>query len=94
MSPGRAGAVPCTSRSSCPRATWAALPNDCQQTYELLPAKGVTFPAERTERPYGIEATLREDSGNMMSLVQPFVLDGEVGRSQAGWPGWSRGALL
>ena len=42
-------------------------------TYEELLAKGVTFLAEPAERPYGIEATLRDDSGNMMSLVQPFA---------------------
>ena len=50
--------------------------DDCQQTYEQLLAKGVTFLAEPAERPYGIEATLRDDSGNMMSLVQPFPFDG------------------
>ena len=47
--------------------------DDCQRTYEELLAKGVTFLAEPAERPYGIEATLRDDSGNMMSLVQPFA---------------------
>jgi catechol 2,3-dioxygenase-like lactoylglutathione lyase family enzyme len=46
--------------------------DDCHQTYEELRAKGVTFLSEPAQRPYGIEATLRDDSGNMMSLVQPF----------------------
>jgi catechol 2,3-dioxygenase-like lactoylglutathione lyase family enzyme len=49
---------------------------DCQRTYEQLLAKGVTFLSEPAERPYGIEATLRDDSGNMMSLVEPFAFDG------------------
>jgi hypothetical protein len=47
--------------------------DDCRRTYGELVAKGVTFLAEPAERPYGIEATLRDDSGNMMSLVKPFA---------------------
>lgn len=50
--------------------------DDCRQTYEALVAEGVTFLSEPAERPYGIEATLRDDSGNMMSLVQPLAFDG------------------
>jgi catechol 2,3-dioxygenase-like lactoylglutathione lyase family enzyme len=49
--------------------------DDCQQTYEALLAKGVTFLSEPADRPYGIEATLRDDSGNMMSLVQPSAFE-------------------
>jgi catechol 2,3-dioxygenase-like lactoylglutathione lyase family enzyme len=52
--------------------------DDCQRTYSELLAKGVTFLAEPAERPYGIEATLR-DSGNMMSLVQPSAFEGVPG---------------
>jgi hypothetical protein len=33
----------------------------------------VTFLQEPAERPYGIEAVLRDDSGNMWSLTQPFA---------------------
>ena len=47
--------------------------DDCRQTYEELLAKNVTFLSEPAERPYGVEATLRDDSGNMMSVVQPFA---------------------
>jgi predicted enzyme related to lactoylglutathione lyase len=47
--------------------------DDCQATYEELTAKGVTFLAPPTERPYGIEATLRDDSGNLISLTQVFA---------------------
>ncbi len=46
--------------------------DDCRRTYEELTAKGVTFLAEPAERPYGFEATLRDDSGNLISLTQAF----------------------
>ena len=44
---------------------------DCQATFEELKAKGVTFLQEPAERPYGIEALFRDDSGNWFSLTQP-----------------------
>jgi predicted enzyme related to lactoylglutathione lyase len=47
--------------------------DDCHQTYKELSAKGVTFLSEPTERPYGIEAMMRDDSGNLISLTQPFA---------------------
>ncbi len=50
--------------------------DDCHRTHRELLARGVTFLSEPTARPYGIETTLRDDSGNMMSLVQPFEFDG------------------
>jgi catechol 2,3-dioxygenase-like lactoylglutathione lyase family enzyme len=43
---------------------------DCQKTYEELKAKGVEFVSEPTERPYGIEALFKDDSGNWYSMVQ------------------------
>jgi catechol 2,3-dioxygenase-like lactoylglutathione lyase family enzyme len=46
--------------------------DDCRETYRELSARGVTFLSEPTERPYGIEAMMRDDSGNMISLTQPF----------------------
>jgi len=49
--------------------------DDCRRTYKELSEKGVTFLSEPEERPYGIEATLRDDSGNMISLVQPLDFD-------------------
>jgi catechol 2,3-dioxygenase-like lactoylglutathione lyase family enzyme len=48
---------------------------DCHQSYKELLAKGVTFLSEPAERPYGIEAMLRDDSGNLISLTQPFSFD-------------------
>jgi catechol 2,3-dioxygenase-like lactoylglutathione lyase family enzyme len=49
--------------------------DDCLRTYKELSAKGVTFLSEPAERPYGIEAMLRDDSGNLISLTQPFGFD-------------------
>jgi catechol 2,3-dioxygenase-like lactoylglutathione lyase family enzyme len=43
---------------------------DCQKTYEELSGRGVTFVQPPTERFYGIEALLRDDSGNWFSLSQ------------------------
>jgi catechol 2,3-dioxygenase-like lactoylglutathione lyase family enzyme len=44
--------------------------DDCRATYEELKARGVEFLQEPAERPYGIEAILRDDSGNWFSLTQ------------------------
>jgi catechol 2,3-dioxygenase-like lactoylglutathione lyase family enzyme len=45
--------------------------DDCRATYEQLQARGVEFLQEPAERPYGIEAVFRDNSGNWFSLVQP-----------------------
>ena len=45
--------------------------DDCQKTYEELSAKGVTFVQEPSERPYGVEAVMRDVSGNWLVLVEP-----------------------
>ena len=45
--------------------------DDCRKTYEDLKAKGVEFLQEPSERPYGVEALLRDNSGNWMVLVEP-----------------------
>ena len=44
--------------------------SDCKKTYAELKAKGVEFLSEPEERPYGIEATFKDDSGNWFSLTQ------------------------
>ena len=44
---------------------------DCQQAFEELSAKGVEFLQEPQARPYGIEALMRDNSGNWMVLVEP-----------------------
>ena len=46
--------------------------DDCRGTYEELKAKGVQFISEPAERPYGIEAVFRDNSGNWLSLTQPL----------------------
>lgn len=45
--------------------------DDCRATYEELKAKGVEFISEPAERPYGIEAVFKDNSGNWFSLTQP-----------------------
>ncbi|HEY4017092.1 MAG TPA: VOC family protein [Pseudonocardiaceae bacterium] len=49
---------------------WEA--DDVRKTYEELKERGVEFLQEPTERPYGVEALFRDDSGNWFSLTQPF----------------------
>jgi catechol 2,3-dioxygenase-like lactoylglutathione lyase family enzyme len=44
--------------------------DDCRKTYEELKSKGVEFLQEPAERPYGVEALLRDNSGNWMVLVE------------------------
>lgn len=45
--------------------------DDCRKTYEKLTAKGVQFLSPPAERPYGIEAVFKDNSGNWFSLTQP-----------------------
>ena len=44
--------------------------DDCRKTFEELSAKGVEFVQEPEERPYGVEALMRDNSGNWMVLVE------------------------
>jgi catechol 2,3-dioxygenase-like lactoylglutathione lyase family enzyme len=44
--------------------------DDCRGDYEKLSALGVQFLQPPAERPYGIEAILRDDSGNWFSFTQ------------------------
>jgi len=44
--------------------------DDCRRDYEELTARGVEFVREPKEMPYGTEALLRDDSGNVFSLTQ------------------------
>jgi predicted enzyme related to lactoylglutathione lyase len=44
--------------------------DDCQATYEALKAKGAQFMQPPTERFYGIEALVRDNSGNWFSMCQ------------------------
>jgi catechol 2,3-dioxygenase-like lactoylglutathione lyase family enzyme len=44
--------------------------DDCNGTYEDLVAKGVEFTQPPTERFYGIEALMKDNSGNWFSVSQ------------------------
>jgi catechol 2,3-dioxygenase-like lactoylglutathione lyase family enzyme len=44
--------------------------DDCRTTYAELSDRGVNFLSEPTERFYGIEATLRDNSGSWFSMVE------------------------
>jgi catechol 2,3-dioxygenase-like lactoylglutathione lyase family enzyme len=44
--------------------------SDCRADYRALSAAGVQFLQEPATRPYGIEAVLRDDSGNWFSFTQ------------------------
>ncbi|HEX6854266.1 MAG TPA: VOC family protein, partial [Streptosporangiaceae bacterium] len=44
--------------------------SDCKGDHETLAERGVDFIQEPAERPYGIEALLRDDSGNWFSFCQ------------------------
>ena len=50
--------------------------DDCRKTVEELKAKGVEFVQDPEERPYGVEAVCRDNSGNWMVLVEekPYSL--------------------
>ena len=43
---------------------------DCRKTYEDLKAKGVEFIAPPADRFYGVEALMKDNSGNWYSLTQ------------------------
>ena len=44
--------------------------DDCRTTFEDLKPKGVEFLQEPSDRPYGVEAVCRDNSGNWMVLVE------------------------
>ena len=45
--------------------------DDCRKTADELREQGVQFIQEPEERPYGVEAVIRDNSGNWMVLVEP-----------------------
>lgn len=49
--------------------------DDCRATCEALAAKGVTILQEPAERPYGVEALIRDNSGNWIVMVEPHEFD-------------------
>ena len=51
--------------------------DNCQKTYDDLVAQGVEFTQPPSERPYGVEAVRRDNSGNWLVLVEPREYSGE-----------------
>jgi predicted enzyme related to lactoylglutathione lyase len=45
--------------------------DDCQASYEELTARGVEFVEPPEERPYGIDSSFRDPSGNSVRVIQP-----------------------
>jgi catechol 2,3-dioxygenase-like lactoylglutathione lyase family enzyme len=52
--------------------------DDCHKTYAELSAKGVEFVQPPADRPYGVEAIIRDNSGNWLVIVEhkPFTAEG------------------
>ena len=44
--------------------------DDCRKAFRELSAKGVTFLQEPADRPYGVEAVMRDSTGNWLVLVE------------------------
>jgi catechol 2,3-dioxygenase-like lactoylglutathione lyase family enzyme len=44
--------------------------DDCRKTFAELVAKGVEYLQEPSDRPYGVEAVLRDNSGNWLVLIE------------------------
>jgi catechol 2,3-dioxygenase-like lactoylglutathione lyase family enzyme len=49
--------------------------DDCRATHADLVAKGVEFLQEPADRPYGVEAVMRDNAGNWLVLVEPTPFD-------------------
>ena len=45
--------------------------DDCRATFEDLKAKGVEFLSPPADRFYGVEAVVKDNSGNWFSITQP-----------------------
>jgi predicted enzyme related to lactoylglutathione lyase len=48
---------------------------DCRADYATLSERGVEFTTPPTDRPYGIEAILRDNSGNWFSFTQRKMME-------------------
>ncbi|HEY5142136.1 MAG TPA: VOC family protein [Solirubrobacteraceae bacterium] len=48
--------------------------DDCQATYEELSGRGVEFVDLPEQRPYGLDASFRDPSGNSIRLVQATAM--------------------
>jgi catechol 2,3-dioxygenase-like lactoylglutathione lyase family enzyme len=50
--------------------------DDCRKTVEALKAKGVAVVQEPADRPYGVEAVVRDNSGNWLVIVEQKLYSG------------------
>jgi predicted enzyme related to lactoylglutathione lyase len=76
LDPGMAEAVQ-RSLASGSMAGFGLATTDCHKSYEELTAKGVEFIQPPADRPYGIEALMRDNSGNWLVLVENREFTGE-----------------
>lgn len=53
--------------------------DDCHATYRELRERGVEFLQEPADRPYGVEAVFRDNSGNWLVMVERREFTGEPG---------------
>jgi catechol 2,3-dioxygenase-like lactoylglutathione lyase family enzyme len=53
--------------------------DDCRKAHEELTARGVEFIQPPEDRPYGVEAVMRDNSGNWLVLVEPRAYTPEDG---------------
>jgi catechol 2,3-dioxygenase-like lactoylglutathione lyase family enzyme len=51
---------------------------DCKGDYDTLARRGVEFTQEPADRPYGVEAVMRDDSGNWFSFTQRTMAEGQA----------------
>lgn len=51
--------------------------DDCRAEHARLAELGVEFVQEPADRPYGVEAVLRDNSGNWLVMVEPRPFTGE-----------------
>jgi catechol 2,3-dioxygenase-like lactoylglutathione lyase family enzyme len=58
--------------------------DDCRAMCKELESRGVELTQQPDERFYGIDAALRDPSGNEWRLVQPIEFDLEAMKSQSG----------
>ena len=51
---------------------------DCRATCKELEARALELAQQPDERFYGIDATIRDPSGNLWRIVQPLELDSDA----------------
>ena len=57
--------------------------DDCRRTCQELEARGAELTQQPDERFYGVDATVRDPSGNLWRIVQPIEFDLEAMQNSA-----------